>query len=256
MNKLMIIFIGLISHVGLDTTSSQRAVMIKVDPPHHRAILKVKTADIDTTAVPSPSQQFKTITGGPADETWFSLENESVHIDGIPAGKTTPTGKFDTFVVHLQKITTDKPGKTRHLDSKILNGDLSHPAAAAFLKYDGGTIDVISAFKMRAKFNAGSIPEQCVACQVLWTSDTISTEYVKVVADSGKWFSVRRNAIMKMTHSPKNTADSKHFAMFKSILSDVDVFDDIQETANLCRDLTVCPPPRGVTIECTDTQWP
>jgi hypothetical protein len=254
MHKFIIVFVGLITHVGLNTDTNQRAALIKVTSPKHRAILEVIDTDIDSNSPKAGSKQaFATIAGHPAGKTWFSIEDENIRVVGIPLGKTK--NDFTDAVTHLQTITTNAPGKTRQLDSKILNGDLSHGSATSFVKYDGGSVDVVSSFKYEAVFNPPVVPQRCVACEARWTSDAISSNSVDIVSLSGKWVRLHSDATVTIMNLPPKAGDSKHFHMFKSILSGVGGMSTIKDTATPCTG-AICPNPKGVTVECTNTQWP
>jgi hypothetical protein len=255
MHEFIIIFAGLIAHVGLGTNTSQRAVLIEVSSPKHHPKLIVKTTDIDSRPTTGTKYAFKEISGGPTDEIWFNLDGEDVRVVGVPLGKTTTTTRFDGAVVHLQDVTTNVTGKTRKLDSKIIDGDLTHPAVAAFVKYDGGTLDLVSSFKYEAKFTPSLVSQRCLACEVKWTSAKTPSTVVEFVAESGTWVRVSSDATVIVTHLPPDPEDSKHFHMFKSILSNAASISRIDEdTTKPCS--PVCDAAKGATIECTNSTWP
>jgi hypothetical protein len=232
--KLVIIFMGLITHMTAENSDDRLAVFVEAIDPPHQTWLRVRPDDIDKNHTPT----FESITEGcDARYLCYALGGQRVRVIGLPPSSdaTEVDDTFDDHVPHLREIThsTVATGTVR-VHEKIHAGE-EHSSADGHLRFHGGRLSVERVWdtEIRFKPQLQAPGAMYVAHDVVFTSDPIAADYVEF-RSADKSIRVKSSAKVYIENLPLQNPAPPHFHNHRRVLDNVTLMAQMQRTGNYC----------------------
>lgn len=165
MSTLRIHFLGLIVHVGEDSTPNIKTHALILAAPGHAPLLVINGSDLE----PPQSSAFAVLLS----------KGDSISLSNVPDGHATYDPAEDwSLLPSLKDLATPSgPGKTPDLHKKAKvhkpgNNDL-HPHALLHFDYPEGTLTMTAFFQNQARYDKVPPVTHCVPSEVTLNVNTI-----------------------------------------------------------------------------------
>jgi hypothetical protein len=243
--KLVIIFIGLVSHITLGSGANEDHFAALVRDSNHRPQLVVPKGG--AVVVPNTTP-FDTLFSD-ASNDYYKIANHRIWIQGS-SGVTALTADFAALVLHLPAVTNGNQPSSDISGKKFKTG-----VATTIVDLKGGTLDVDTLWTQHV--DAGAVDQDCVARSTSYTLP-LGGGTVDIVSDDGRLLRLKAGTTVTVENSVINQNLGEHFEMYQSFLNASTIDTPVADFGTFCRNRNYpqVRPTKGASVECSNSQFP